>query len=509
MPKIEKEKAILIIRDGWGYRKEKYKNAIKTANTPFDDNLLKSNLSFTLFASGSAVGLPKGFQGNSEVGHITIGAGRVIEQSLVKINNSIKDKSFFKKKELLEAAKNYHKHKTNFHIIGLIQREGVHSHINYLFALLDFCKKENIKNVYLHIITDGRDSPVNQSIKYLKEVENKIKKIGFGEIVTISGRYYAMDRDNRYERTKKAYLAICKGESKEKFSDPKKAIKKSYEKKITDEFIIPAVKKEYKGVQKNDTIVFFNFRTDRTRQITKAIIEKNFKNFKRKHVPVLFIGMTNYYQKMNGKYLFQEEEAKNILGEVIEKEKLNQLRISETEKYAHVSFFFNNQKETSFKNEERILVPSPMVKTYDKKPEMSINKLAEKVISNIKKNKYHFIVVNLVNADMVGHSGIENKIKKAVEAVDKKTKKITKIALKNNYTVLITADHGNAEDQREKWRTSHTTNPVKLTILSNKNNIKKIKEKGELKNIAPTILEILKIKKPKEMIGQSLIKILD
>ncbi len=507
MSKLEEEKVILIIRDGWGYRKDRYKNAIKAAKTPFDDTLEKSKLHFTLSASGEAVGLIKGFQGNSEVGHITIGSGRVIKQSFVKINNAIDDKSFFKKKELLLAAKNCRKNKTSLHLIGLLQKEGVHSHLNHLFALLDFCKKEKIQNVYLHLITDGRDSPVNFGIKYLQQVEKKIKEINIGEVVSIQGRYYAMDRDNRYERTEKAYQAIYNGEAKEKFTDASEKLKESYEKDVTDEFMIPTAKKGYSGVKKNDSIIFYNFRTDRPRQLTKAITEKKFKYFKRNYQPTFFVAMTNYYQKMNGRYLFQEEKVKNILAEVISQKNIKQLKISETEKYAHVTFFFNNQRELPFKNEKRILMPSPRVKTYDKAPVMSINELSEKVISCIRKKQYGLIVVNFVNADMVGHTGNEKAIIKAVEAVDKKTQETTKEALENNYTVFVTADHGNAEDQREKWRTSHTINPVKLTVLTNNKKIKRKRTKGGLQDIAPTILEVMKIKKPKEMIGQSLVKI--
>ncbi len=501
----KQEKVILIIRDGWGYRKEKKQNAIFSAKTPFADKIEQSYPTFILQSSGKAVGLPGGYQGNSEVGHITIGAGRIVEQSLVKINNSIKDKSFFSKKELKEAVKNCKKNNTKLHLIGLLQEEGVHSHINHLFALLEFCKKEKFNDVFLHIITDGRDSPVNYGKKYLQKLEEKMKKIKIGEVVTISGRYFAMDRDKRWERTELSYKAIAQGISKEYFSKPTSALNKSYKNKETDEFVTPTAKKGYEGIKKNDAVVFFNFRTDRPRQLTKALTEKNFKHFPRKHTSIFFVAMTNYYKGIKGESLFKEESIKNILGEVLDKNNVYQLRISETEKYAHVTFFFNNQKEETFTKEDRVLIPSPKISTYDKKPEMSIKELSKETIKRINSSKYQFIVVNLVNADMVGHSGKRKEIIKAVEAVDREAEKITKAALKNNFTAIVFADHGNAEDQRKEWQTSHTTNPVKLSVVNNDNNLVKSKRTGGLQDIAPTVLEIMKIKKPKEMLGQSLV----
>ncbi len=504
---MKKRKVIFIIRDGWGYRKEKSYNAILEAKTPNDDAFRKEYPSTLIKASGEAVGLPFGYQGNSEVGHMTIGSGRIIEQSLLKINKSIKKGSFFKKREFLEAIERCKKNNTFLHIIGLFQKEGVHSHLNHLFAILDLCKKKKFKKVYIHAITDGRDSPVEKGKLYIKEVIEKTKKIGFGEIVSLSGRYYAMDRDNRWDRTKKSYDAIIEGKSLEKFDNLLLEVKKCYASGITDEFITPRVRKDYKGIKDKDSVIFYNFRTDRPRQLVKSIIEKNFDKWERKRKDIFFVAMTNYYDKLKGEIVFKEDKIKNILGEILSLNNIKQLRISETEKYAHVTFFFNGQEEKRFKGERRILIPSPKVKTYDKKPEMSVYEISKILTEEIKKKKYQFILVNFVNADMVGHTGIKNKIIKAVEAVDYSVGKVVKEAFLNDYTVLISADHGNAEDQRKKWKTSHTINPVFFILLSKEKNLKNKllkKEKG-LKDIAPTILSLLGIKKPAEMKGESII----
>jgi len=499
---IGNKKVILIIRDGWGYRKDKNFNAIAQAKT-FNNDKLKEEYPWTVLkASGEAVGLPKGYQGNSEVGHLTIGAGRIVEQNLVRINNSIKDGSFFKKSEFLKAINNCKKNKTSLHLIGLLQKEGVHSHINHLFALLDLCKKERFKKVYIHVITDGRDARIDKGKEYLKELVLKIKKIGFGEIVTISGRYYAMDRDRRWDRTKKAYLAIAKAESFEKFTDPLSMIEKCYSNNETDEFIVPKVKEGYLGIQKKDSIIFYNLRTDRPRQLTQAMVEKKFIGWKREPLQVFFVAMTDYYKPINAEVAFKELEIKNFLSEVLSKNNIEQLKITETEKYAHVTFFLNGQKEKPEKNEYRILVPSPKIAFYDKKPEMSIRKITSKLLGEINKNKYGFIVVNLVNCDMVGHTGSKKAIIKAVEAVDWSVGKITKQALLKDYFVVISGDHGNAEDQTKERKTSHTLNPVPFILASSKTGIKL--RKGELKDIAPTILKLMGIKKPKEMTGTPL-----
>ncbi len=501
-----KKKAILIIRDGWGYRKEKYKNAIAKAKTPFNDYLKKNYPSTVLSSSGRAVGLPSGYQGNSEVGHLTIGAGRVIHQNLERINKSISDNTFFSKKVFLDAIKNCKKKKKALHLIGLLQEEGVHSHTRHLLALISLCEKENFKKLYLHIFTDGRDSPVNNGKKQIKRIEAEMKKRGFGKIVTICGRYYAMDRDKRWDRTKKAYDVIIEGKSRHRFEDALREIKECYKKGETDEFILPRARKEYEGVKENDSVIFFNYRTDRPRQLVQAMTEKDFNNFKRKgFVNLFFVAMTSYYSGIKAKVAFEEEEIKDTLSEVISRNNLRQLKITETEKYAHVTFFLNGQKEIPVKNEERIMIPSPKIATYDKKPEMSIKEIEKRLCDEIKKDLYDFIVVNLVNCDMVGHSGEEKAIIKAVEAVDKTTKKIVDCSLKYNYSSFIFADHGNAEDQRKEWGTSHTTNPVPFIFVPSESIDPakgKIKSGMGLKNIAPTVLNYLDIKIPSSMVKE-------
>ncbi len=504
---MKKEKVILLIRDGWGYRKSQKDNAIASASTPCTDKLMAEYPNTLLKASGEAVGLPKGYQGNSEVGHMTIGSGRIILQSMKRINESIDDKSFFSIPEFLKAIDNCKKNKSALHIAGLLQEEGVHSHIDHLYALLDLCRQNKFYDVKLHLFTDGRDAPVDASIGHFKDLQKKLKRLGFGEIATISGRYYSMDRDKRWDRTKKAYDCIVEGKSKN-FYDPITAIKESHTKGVTDEFILPIKKYSFKGMNKNDSFIFFNFRTDRTRQLTKAIVENDFNEWVRKKKNVYFVAMTQYYKGMNAKIAFKEQTLGNLCGKIISKNNLKQLRISETEKYAHVTFFFNGQTERKYRGESRILVSSPMVPTYDQKPEMSGNEVATKLIKEIRKDKFDFVVANLVNADMVGHSGNKEAIKKAIETVDDCTGRIVDEGLKKGYTILVFADHGNAEDQRPEWRTSHTTNPVPLILVSGNKRLKKaILRKGMgLKDIAPTALEIFGLDKPQEMTGESIIQ---
>jgi 2,3-bisphosphoglycerate-independent phosphoglycerate mutase len=508
MKKTKKNKVILIIRDGWGYRKSCKYNAICQADTKIDDFLMKNYPNTLLKASGLAVGLPNGYQGNSEVGHMAIGSGRILFQSLEKINKSIKDKSFFRNSSFLKAISNCKKNNSFLHLMILLQKEGVHSHLNHLFVFLDLCKKENFKDVFIHLITDGRDSPVNKSLKYVELLNKKLKSLGFGIIATISGRYYAMDRNKNWDRTKVTYDCIAEGKCKDFFCDILKIIKKKHKKKETDEFIIPCKKEGYSGINKGDSVVFLNFRTDRTRQLTQAFVEKNFSAWKRKRIDVFFVCMFEYYKGVNAEVAFKESEVKNILGEVISRKGLSQLRISETEKYAHVTFFFNCQKEVPFKNEKRILIPSPNLKTYDLKPEMSIYKMSEVLVKCINKKNFDFIVVNLVNCDMVGHTGNFSAIKKAVYSVDDCVGKISASGLKNDYVVLISADHGNAEDQRESQRTSHTCNKVPFILVSDDSCLRKcsLRKNRGLRDIAPTILDIMGIKKPEEMSGKSLIE---
>ncbi len=503
-------KVILIIRDGWGYRKDSNMNAISSVNPRNNTELMNNYPNTLLKCSGEAVGLPKGYQGNSEVGHMTIGSGRIIYQSLERINHSIADGTFFKNKELLGAIENCKKNKTSLHLIGLLQTEGVHSHLNHLLALLDLCKKQNFKRVWIHIITDGRDAPIHASLKHIKTLQSKLKKIGFGKIATISGRFYAMDRDKRWDRTREAYDCIVSGKvdsSELSFTNPEATIKESHAHGISDEFIVPRKFKDYSSVKENDSIIFYNFRTDRTRQLTRAIVEKNFEGWKRKPLRVRFVGMTQFYSPMSARVAFKDASLKNLLGEIVSANGKRQLRISETEKYAHVTFFFNGQIEKAFPREERVLVPSPKVRTYDLKPEMSAYPVTERLLREIQSKKYQFIVVNLVNCDMVGHTGNEGAIRKAIIAVDDCTGEIVRTGLKQGYTSLVFADHGNAEDQTDKWRTSHTTNKVPLIVVSNDNELKhaRLSRDAGLVDIAPTVLELMGLKKPREMTGKSII----
>jgi len=502
-----KKPVILIIRDGWGYNPKKTDNPIAIAKTPNEDFYLKNYSNGLLAASGEAVGLEKGFQGNSEVGHLTLGSGRIMFQSMTRIDKSISSGEFFKNKTLLEVINKCKKNKTSLHLIGLLQTQGVHAHLKHLFALLDLCKKNKFKNVLIHAITDGRDAPVTESLKHLRALEKKIKEIGFGEIVTASGRYFAMDRDNRWERTKEAYDCIVSAHGVEVKSITS-GVKFSHKNGEMDEFIKPMKLASYHGFKKNDGVIFFNFRTDRPRQLTAAIVEDKFKGFKRQLIPVNFVAMTQFYEPMKAKVVFPNISLNNLLGDVVSSAGMKQLRISETEKYAHVTFFFNGQNEKANKGEARALIMSPKVATYDLQPEMSVYKIAERLVSEIKTGKYDFIVTNLVNGDMVGHTGKIKAIVSAVEAVDKAQGEIVKAALSKNYTCLLIADHGNAEDKSAATATSHTTNPVPVIVISEDKNIKaaKIKSGAGLKDIAPTILKILGLKAPKEMDGQSFLE---
>jgi 2,3-bisphosphoglycerate-independent phosphoglycerate mutase len=499
------KKVMLVIRDGWGYRKDCNDNAICEQGAPNTDKLMKEYPTTLLDASGEAVGLPDGYQGNSEVGHLTIGSGRINYQPMVRINKAIESGDFFKNKAFLDAIQNCKKNNSKLHIIGLLQSEGVHAHENHLFALLEMCKKENFSDVFIHVITDGRDAPVHDSIKHIKKLNAKIKETN-GKIATVSGRYYAMDRDNRWDRTKKAYDCIVDAKGEE-FSDILDTLKECHAKDETDEFIIPKKIKEYPGVKAKDSFIFFNFRTDRTRQLTKAIVEDKFEGWKRKALDVFYVAMTNYYKPMNAHVAFDDQSISNLLGEVISKAGMKQLRISETEKYAHVTFFFNGQIEKPNKGEDRILVHSPKVATYDKQPEMSAYEVSTKLIKEILKDKYQFIVVNIVNGDLVGHTGNVDACHEAVVVVDDCVQKLVEAGLSKDYVTLIFADHGNIEDQRPEWRTSHTINKVPLILVSDDPKFRKckLKEGKGLQDVAPTVISLLGLEKPKEMTGESLI----
>jgi len=496
-------KAILIIRDGWGYRKSESKNAIFSARPKFHNYLLKNYPNILIKASGEAVGLPKGFQGNSEVGHLTIGSGRIILQSMEKINQSIKSGDFYKNEELLKAIENAKINSSTLHIMGLFQTEGVHSHLDHLKALIRLAKEKGVKKLLIHCFTDGRDAPVNNGIIHLKEIIRLLKHAKLGSVATITGRYYAMDRDKRWDRTEKAYNNIMLGKGEE-VSNLLDSLSEKYLADETDEFIKPMKIKGYEGVNDNDSMIFFNYRTDRPRQLTKSIIEPGFFEFEREKKKVYFVAMTNYYESKNLKYAYPDIKPKNILGQLISEAGLSQLRISETEKYAHVTYFMNGQIEPPFPKEERILIPSPKVATYDLKPEMSAPLIAEELVKNIRDKNYDFIAVNLVNCDMVGHTGKTPAIIRAVKAVDAAAEKIVNAGLEKNYAILVMADHGNAEDQTKKWKTSHTINPVPFILVSKEYKDVKLKPGKGLMDVAPTILKLLRIAKPKEMTGEAI-----
>lgn len=507
------KKVIMVIRDGRWQRDSNIDNAINEAKTEITDNLMSNYPNTLLDTCEESVWLPKWYQGNSEVGHMTIGSWRILFQSLVKINKSIEDWEFFQIPEFLKAIDNCKENNSKLHLIWLIQTQGVHSHLDHLYALLELCKQQDFKDVYIHAITDGRDSPSTEWLKNLKDLENKLNEIGIWEIATISWRFFTMDRDNRRERTQRWYNAIVdakvspdeKADLPVEFDDVDSIIQACYDHEETDEFIAPRIKKWYEGMQDKDSAIFFNFRTDRTRQLTKAIVENEFNGFKRQKKDIHYVAMTQYYDGMPWDVAFKEQSLDNLLWEVVANAWYKQLRISETEKYAHVTFFFNGQNETPSNNEDRVLIPSPKVETYDLKPEMSVYEITQKLTEAIESKLYDLIVTNLVNWDMVGHTWNSEAIRKAVESVDECVWEIVKKWLENDYTMIITADHGNAEDQTIEWKTSHTMNKVPCIIVSDNKDIKLKKGKG-LQDLAPTVLDIMWIDQPQEMTWESIIE---
>lgn len=506
-----KKPVMLMILDGWGIGKDYPGNAIELGDTPNFDRLLKEWPHSSLKAAEKYVGLPKGQMGNSEVGHLNIGSGRIIYQDLTKISKSIEDGEFFKKKVFLDAIENARKNNSKLHLIGLVSDGGVHSHNSHLYALLELCKKENFNDVYIHAILDGRDVPPSIGKEQLEELMEKVEEIGIGKIASVSGRYYAMDRDKRWDRTELAYKAIVSGIGKEG-KNPIDIVEDSYKEKIYDEFIIPTVIKD-KGepvatINNKDSIIFFNFRPDRARQLTRAIVDKNFTGFKReKEVETFFVTMTEYDSTIkNVEIAFTNERPKNTLGEYISSLGLSQLRIAETEKYGHVTFFFNGGREEPYENEDRLLVPSAKVATYDLQPEMSAEEVKNQVIERINMDKYDLIILNFANPDMVGHTGVIDATVKAIETVDRCMGEVLQAIEKKNGKVLITADHGNAErlinEEDNSVVTAHTTNEVPLILFGDKREL----DKGILADLAPTLLELMDIEKPEEMTGKSLLK---
>ena len=508
---MDKKLTMLMILDGFGENENQKGNAVKLANTPNIDKLMKTCPTTDIYTSGLNVGLPDGQMGNSEVGHTNIGAGRIVYQELTRITKSIEDGDFFSIPEFVEAIENCKKNNSKLHIMGLLSDGGVHSHIRHLFALLELAKRRDFEDVYVHCFLDGRDTPPASAENYIMQLEEKIKEKGVGKIATISGRFYSMDRDKRWQRIEKNYDAIVNGEG-EKSNSATKAIEESYQKEIFDEFVVPTVITNMNGepiakIEENDSVIFFNFRPDRAREITRSIVDKEFDGFETKKMNTYFVCMTPYDETMpNVEIAFRKDEIKNTFGEYISKKGLKQLRIAETEKYAHVTFFFNGGEEKQYEGEDRILVPSPKVETYDMKPEMSAYEVTEKVVEAIKSQKYDSIILNFANPDMVGHTGSIEAAIKALETIDECVEKVVKAIESVNGILLITADHGNVEQMIDyktgEPHTAHTTNPVPLAVIGIGN--KKLKE-GRLADLAPTMLDLMGLEKPEEMTGESLI----
>ena len=504
---------MLMILDGFGINEQKEGNAVKLANTPNLNEILTKNPNTIVQTSGLAVGLPDGQMGNSEVGHTNIGAGRIVYQDLAKITKAIEDGDFFSVPEFVKAIENCKKNNSKLHIMGLLSDGGVHSHNRHLYALLEMAKRKDFENVFVHCFMDGRDTPPASGEGYITELEEKMKEKGIGQIATISGRFYAMDRDKRWERVSQAYNAIVNGEG-EKAISAVSAIEESYQKEVFDEFVKPTVITNKNGepvakLEDGDSVIFFNFRPDRAREITRSIVDKEFDGFETKKLDPYFVCMTSYDETMpNVEVAYRKEELKNTFGEYISNKGLKQLRIAETEKYAHVTFFFNGGKEEQYAGEDRILVPSPKVETYDLKPEMSAYEVTEKVVEAIRSEKYDSIILNFANPDMVGHTGSVDAAIKALEAIDECVGKVVEAINEVNGVLLITADHGNCEQMVDyktgEPQTAHTTNPVPLAIVGLPAN-KKIKE-GRLADLAPTMLDFMGLEKPDEMTGESLLE---
>ena len=497
------KKVLLCIMDGMGITNDKKYNAVYNAKTPVLDNLWKKYPHCVLEASGTFVGLPKGQMGNSEVGHTNIGAGRLVYQSLELINSKIKDKTFFDNEEILKVIEHVKENNSSIHLIGLLSDGGVHSHINHLFALLDMVKKFDLKKVYVHIFTDGRDVSPTSGIKYIELLEKYMKKIGIGKIASIGGRYYGMDRDNNFDRIEKCYEAMVIGTE---VKEAKEVWKNSQSNGITDEFIIPTTTYKNGLIRDNDGIIFFNFRPDRLRELASVFTNSEYKCFDRNKIDnLLVVTMMPVVDTVLCSYAFELPKLNNTLGEYISKMGFTQLRIAETEKYAHVTYFFDGGIDKTYDNEKRILVPSPKVATYDLEPEMSAHMITASLVKEISLNREDLVVLNFANGDMVGHTGDYDAAIKAVETVDECIGKIFDNISLEEYTVIITADHGNAEVMKNKdgsINTSHTTNRVPFIITDKK--LKLID--GKLGDIAPSILWIMGLDIPSEMTGNILIK---
>ncbi len=508
---MKRKPMMLMILDGFGINENEKANAVKLANTPNIDKLMKTWPTTTIYTSGLNVGLPDGQMGNSEVGHTNIGAGRIVYQDLTRITKSIEDGDFFSIKELTGAIENCQNNHSKLHIMGLLSDGGVHSHIRHLYALLELAKRKDFEDVYVHCFLDGRDTPPASGESYIMKLEEKMKEKGVGKIASISGRFYAMDRDKRWERVVKAYNALVNGEG-EKATSAIAAIESSYQKEVFDEFVVPTVicngDDPVATISENDSVIFYNFRPDRAREITRSLVDPEFKEFKTKPLDLYYVCFTQYDETItNVEIAFKPETLKNTFGEYVSKKGLTQLRIAETEKYAHVTFFFNGGEEKQYPGEDRILVPSPKVETYDLKPEMSAYEVTDKVVEAIGSDKYDSIILNYANPDMVGHTGNLDAAIQAIEAIDTCVQRVVEAVEEKNGIIMMTADHGNAEQMIDyktgEPHTAHTTNPVPLVLIG----VEGVKLKtGKLADLAPTMLELMELPKPEEMTGESLIE---
>src|SRR5688572_2636674 len=505
------KKVILIIMDGWGLGKVASADAIQNAKTPFVSALYSKYPNTTLITCGEAVGLPDGQMGNSEVGHLNLGAGRIVYQELQRINVAIRDGSFAKNEVILNAVRFAKKNNKPVHLFGLVSDGGVHSHINHLTAIIDICKKEGLADVFVHAFTDGRDCDPRSGLGFIKELQAHLNS-SVGKIASVSGRYYAMDRDNRWERVKLAYDALVNGIG-EKANNAVEAISHSYSVGISDEFINPTIiigedEQPIAKIENGDAVLCFNFRTDRCREITKALTQSDFPVYNMQKVDLHYTTMTEYDATfLNVHVIFETDNLNNTLGAVIEQQGLKQIRIAETEKYPHVTFFFSGGRENPYEGEQRIMVSSPKVATYDLQPEMSAPEVTTAIVSEINKGEVHFVCLNYANADMVGHTGDWKAAIKAVETVDTCVQRVVTAALQNGYTVFLTADHGNADymiNEDGTPNTAHTLNPVPFFIIDKE--WKGTVKPGKLGDLAPTILSVMNVAIPEEMTGEVLIE---
>ena len=501
-----KKPLVLMILDGFGIAPVEG-NAIAAANKPNLDKIFAENPHTQIGASGMDVGLPDGQMGNSEVGHTNIGAGRIVYQELTRITKSAQDGDMDKNEALLKAMNNAKDNGKALHLMGLLSDGGVHSHNSHLYALLEMAKRVGVEKVFVHCFMDGRDVPPSSGKDYVKELMDKLEEIGVGKIATVMGRYYAMDRDNRWERVEKAYAAMVYGEG-EQADCPLCAMQNSYDKEVTDEFVVPTVVKGAEPISQGDSVIFYNFRPDRAREITRTLVDPDFTGFERKKgfFPLTYVCMTQYDATMpNVEVAYKPESLVNTFGEYISNKGLTQLRIAETEKYAHVTFFFNGGVEKQYPGEDRILVKSPAVATYDLQPEMSAYEVTDKMVEAVKSGKYDALILNYANCDMVGHTGVFEAAVKAVEAVDTCVGRVVEAVKEMGGCVLLTADHGNADkmvDDDGTPFTAHTTNPVPFCVI---NHPCQLREGGRLADIAPTMLKVLGLEQPAEMTGESII----